>query len=470
MLPRRTPLTLDRRGFLRAAGATAVSGAAWLAGAGPDGPLGTVVEAARPGAVTRYPLRIPPEVSPSGLTLRAAPSVVSLGATTSNAWTYNGLLPGPTIRTRSGDSALIALVNGLTQETITHWHGMLVDDVNDGHPRFAIAPGGTYHYQFPISQRACLNWYHPHPHMLTGEQVNLGLAGAFVVNDAEELALGLPSGAYEVPLIVRDATTDKNGNLVYKPSRGGFDGKFPLVNGIKDPYLDIDTALYRLRILNGSNARIYRLALSNGAAFWLIGNDGGLLASPVPLAWIDIAPAERIDVLVDFSQASIGASVMLRDLRAGWDLLEFRVVNPVSVGGAIPAALSTITPLPIADVRTTREFSFDGMSRINGQTYELTRTDFTVPFGQTELWRFTTNGNAPHPVHVHGASFQVWSRTGGRGAVLPWERGWKDTVLLEDGETVEILVRFEAYRGVYLLHCHKLEHEDMGMMANFVVA
>lgn len=469
MTSRDSRVKLDRRSFLRVAGATAAGSAAWLAGAGPDGPLGAVVEAARPTTVTRYPLRIPPQVSPSGLTLRAAPSVVSLGGTSSNAWTYNGLLPGPTIRAQSGDSAMIALVNGLTQETITHWHGMLVDEINDGHPRFAIAPGDTYNYQFLIAQRACLNWYHPHPHMLTGEQVNLGLAGAFIVNDAEELALGLPSGAYEVPLIVRDATTDKAGNLVYKASRGGFDGKFPLVNGIRDPYLNVDTALYRFRILNGSNARIYRLALSDGAAFSVIGNDGGLLPSPVPLAWIDLAPAERLDVIVDFSQATVGASVMLRDLRAGWDLLEFRVAKAVSIGGAIPSTLSTITPLSSADVRATREFSFDGMSRINGQTYELTRIDFTVPFGQTELWRFTTNGNAPHPVHVHGASFQVLSRTGGRGAVFPWERGWKDTVLLEDGETVEILIRFVSYPGLYLLHCHKLEHEDMGMMANFMV-
>lgn len=464
-----TRTILDRRSFLRVAGAAAAGGAAWLAGTGPDGPLDAVVEAARPGAVTRYPLRVPPEVSPSGLTLTAEPAVVSLGGTSSNAWTYNGMLPGPTIRAQSGDSAMIALVNGLTEETITHWHGMLVDDVNDGHPRFAIPPGGTYQYQFLINQRAALKWYHPHPHMLTGEQVNLGLAGALIVNDAEELALGLPSGPYEVPLIVRDATTDRNGNLLYKPSSGGFDGKFSLVNGIKNPYLDVGTALYRFRILNGSNARIYRLALSNDSAFWVIGNDGGLLPSPVQLTTSDIAPAERLDVLVDFPQASLGTSVMLRDVRAGWDLLEFRVVNSVSTGGTVPATLPAITPLSIADVSATREFSFDGMSRINGRTYELTRIDFTVPFGQTELWRFTTNGNAPHPVHVHGAVFQVWSRTGGRGAVMPWERGWKDTVLLEDGETVEILIRFDAYAGIYLLHCHKLEHEDMGMMANFMV-
>jgi FtsP/CotA-like multicopper oxidase with cupredoxin domain len=109
------------------------------------------------------------------------------------------------------------------------------------------------------------------------------------------------------------------------------------------------------------------------------------------------------------------------------------------------------------------------MSKINGQVYDVNRIDFTVPFGQVERWRFRTSGNAPHPVHIHGAHFQVVSRSGGRGQLFPWEAGWKDTVLLEDLETVEVLIKFTAYKGVYLIHCHKLEHEDMGMMSNFEV-
>ncbi len=157
---------------------------------------------------------------------------------------------------------------------------------------------------------------------------------------------------------------------------------------------------------------------------------------------------------------------MLRDLRSGWDLLEFRVVAPGT--GSVPT-LSLPAISKLSSPVTTRTFSFDGMSKINGKLFDLNRIDFQVPFGQTERWRFMTNGNAPHPVHVHGASFQVQSRMGGRGTVFPWERGWKDTVLLEDNETVEVLVRFDAFRGNYLIHCHKLEHEDMGMMANFKV-
>ncbi len=141
--------------------------------------------------------------------------------------------------------------------------------------------------------------------------------------------------------------------------------------------------------------------------------------------------------------------------------------------------LPTITPLVWNDGDPVRTFSFDGMSRINGQVYDMMNYDLKVPWGTTEKWIFTTNGNAPHPVHVHAAPYQMVSRTGGRNTVYDWERGWKDTVLLEDGETVEVLVRFDhpslkaaaaaGDRNIYLIHCHKLEHEDMGMMMNFEI-
>jgi FtsP/CotA-like multicopper oxidase with cupredoxin domain len=419
------------------------------------------------GTVSRYPLYIPPTVSPTGLSLTAAPGVADLGGgKLSSVLAYNGFFPGPTILASKNDTAQIMLTNGLADETTVHWHGMIVPTPADGHPRDAVSPGAYYSYQFQIVQRACLNWYHPHPHMITGEQVCLGLAGAFIVRDTEEAALGLPSGAYELPLIVRDANLDRAGNLIYNPKSSGFLGQIALVNGTRSPKLDIDTALYRFRVLNGANARLFRLALSSGQ-FTLIGNDGGLLETAVPVGQIEFGPGERLDLLVDFRGLSVGTKVMLRDANAGWDLLEFNVAQQVSDTHVVPTTLSTITKL--SDPVTTREFSFDGMSRINGLEYDLNRIDFQVPFGQTELWRFTTRGNAPHPVHVHGASFQVQSRSGGRGVLFPWEDGWKDTVLLEDGETVEVLIRFDGYKGEYLLHCHKLEHEDMGMMSNFVV-
>jgi FtsP/CotA-like multicopper oxidase with cupredoxin domain len=439
------------------------------------------IMAARGGGgtvVTRYPLKFPSVAGPSGLTLNSAVGSSDLGGgLISKVWAYtdNGQIPGPanekfpapTIIANRGDQVSITLKNSLPEETITHWHGMIVNQENDGQPMQVIAPGAVYNYSYTIKQRAALNFYHPHPHMLTGKQVYMGQAGAFIIRDDEENRLGLPSGEYEVPLVLRDATLDKNNNLSYKPASGGMFGKIPLVNGTRSPYLNVERAVYRFRIVNGANSRIFGLALSDNRLMRLIGNDGGLLGSPYDLTRIDMANGERTDVLIDFSSYQAGDKIMLRDLRAGWDLLEFRIV--IATGGTtlMPVTSSTITPL--SNPVITRVFSFDAMSKINGKEYDMNRIDWTVPQGQTERWRFTTNGNAPHPVHVHGASFQVVSRTGGRNQVFPWESGWKDTVLLEDGETVDVLIQFNEYKGIYLLHCHKLEHEDMGMMANFEV-
>ncbi len=449
---------ITRRDFLRVAGAVAV---VTMGG----GLLLKIPEAqaAKPGPSSRNPLYIPPTTSPTGLTLTEAPATVNIGGKMSNVWAYNGSMPGPTIIASSGGTATINLVNGLSEDTITHWHGMIVDHNNDGHPSQAIPPGGTKNYNFVINQRAALNWYHPHTHMLTNEQVAMGLAGAFIVRDSVENGLGLPSGNYEVPLVVRDASFDTAYNMIYRSAGGDT----PMVNGTLNPYLNVDTARYRFRVLSGGQNRIFGLALSNGSSFTLIGNDGGLLETSVPVARMDLAPAERADIIVDFRGLPVGSTLMLKDLRTGWDLLEFRVTRSVTDTGTTPTALSTITKL--SNPVRTRNFSFDGMSRINGKVYDLNRIDFQVPFGDTELWHFTTKAAAPHPVHVHGASFQIQSRTGGRGQLFPWESGWKDTVLLEDNESVDILIKFNAFRGVYLIHCHRLEHEDNGMMSNFEV-
>jgi blue copper oxidase len=405
--------------------------------------------------------------------LTCAPAYLNLGdGRLRRVLAYNGEFPGPTWIARKDDWITVRLVNELSEETITHWHGLVVDFQNDGGPLLSIMPGQSYDYSFQVKQRAGLNFYHPHPHMLTGKQVCLGLAGAFVVRDAEEDALELPIAQYEVPLIIRDASFDNQGNLAYNPTSSGFKGKFPLVNGTLSPMLPVDRGVYRFRVLNGANARVFRLALGNGGAFTVIGNDGGLLPTAATVSTITLGMGERLDLLVDFSTLGPGQTVMLKCLAAKWDLLKFVGTGAPGVPYQVPATLSNITPL-VGPTQPNRIFSFDGMSRINGLQYDMHRVDFRVPFGVTERWRFKTGGNAPHPVHVHGASFQVVSRTGGRGQLFPWERGWKDTVLLNDRETVDVLIRFDAYRGEYdgqyVMHCHQLEHEDMGMMMNFKV-
>jgi blue copper oxidase len=440
-------------------------------------------------AAVRNPLFVPPTVAITSGTVHALiakPSILDLGGGHSSSGlgyrspqsvpqTPDGTMPGPTFVAAVGDDVRITLRNRLTEDTTVHWHGMLVAPAQDGQPHDHVAAGTNKAYRFRVlaRQRPAFNWYHPHPHGRVSPQVAMGLAGGFVVADPTESSLGLPvADAYDVALVVRDAQFDSRGRLQYKPSSNGYLGSTPLVNGTKEPVLDVDRALYRLRILNGAPARVFRLAWGDGRPLLLTGNDGGLLARPASVPEVMLGPAERVEVVLDLRGAAAGSTVMLRDLAMGWDLLQLRVAGPVVANGQgwdPNAALSTITPLTRATV--DREFSFDGMSRINGRIYDLHRIDFQVPFRTVERWRFTTGGNAPHPVHVHGGHFQVVRRVGkgARNTIQPWETGWKDTVLLQKGETVEVNVRFDAYRGRYLMHCHQLEHEDSGMMANFEV-
>jgi FtsP/CotA-like multicopper oxidase with cupredoxin domain len=477
-------LPLSRRAFVRtvsaAGGAFATTGLLGSCDTEPVGPHDHHAPPADPAGArgtpaTRNRLYLPSVVSPAGLLLTAAPGtvVIATGKNTT-AWCYNGRLPGPTIQAMRGEEASITFTNQLDQASITHWHGLVVDHLNDGHPHQVVGKGASYSYAFTVDQRAALHWYHPHPHMTTGEQVYRGLAGAFVVRDAVDTGtatnpLGLPSGAYEVPLVIRDVSLDSGGALQFSGKASGFWGKTPLVNGTMNPYLPVDRAVYRLRVLNGCNARVLRLALSAGS-FTLVGNDGGLLDAPYGISEITLSGGERADLLVDARGLAAGAAVMLRDLDTGWDVLQLLGTGLAAGAGAgtIPTgALSTITPLG-APLRT-RRFTFDGMTRINGKPYDMDAIEFTVPFGEVERWVFVTNGNGPHPVHVHGTHFQVVSRTGGRAQTYAWEKGWKDTVLVNDGETVEVLVRFDGFRGIYVMHCHQLAHEDAGMMANFEV-
>lgn len=458
---------MDRREFLRytaiSAGAVAVGGLT----------LGSACERlpTLPEPAVRAPLRFGPTMTGRGELVASRGAAIELGdGRVAGAWGYNDEVPGPTIRVRRGDTVDIGFCNELAQETTVHWHGMIVPSEMDGHPTNPVAPGSAVVYRYAVRQRAGMSWYHPHPHRHAGEQIFRGLAGALIVEDGEEDALGLPSGAYELPLILRDARVDRSGALRYASDPTSPRGDFPVVNGVPYPRHDVERTVYRLRILNGSNARVFRLALDNGAAMTLIGNDGGLLEAPEEASRVELGPAERADLLVDFRTCAPGERVALQCLRSGWDLLEFVVADtPVVDRSPLPPRLSVIEPLSLAQVRGERTFVFEGHSKINGKRYDPDRIDFRVPFGQVERWTFRAAGSAPHPVHVHGTHFQVVSRSGGRGRVFPWERGWKDTVLLLDGETVDVLVRFADYRGLYLIHCHRLEHEDGGMMLNFEV-
>ncbi|HEX7118299.1 MAG TPA: multicopper oxidase domain-containing protein [Longimicrobiales bacterium] len=268
-----------------------------------------------PEPTARPLLRMPRTLDATGALLTAGAAELDLGDHASRAWGYDGSIPGPTLRARVGAEARIRLLNHLAEDTTLHWHGMVVPASMDGHPADPVASGAAFDYAYPIVQRAAMNWYHPHPHGRTGRQVWRGMAGAFILDDPVAEA-GLPSGDREVPLLLRDGRLDGSGQLEYRHRSSGLIGDFPIVNGVPYPRAVLPPALHRLRVLNAANARVFRLALSDGSSFTLIGNDGGLLERPVDIDEIELAPAERVDLLVDLSRYATGDTVALRCRRA----------------------------------------------------------------------------------------------------------------------------------------------------------
>jgi FtsP/CotA-like multicopper oxidase with cupredoxin domain len=404
----------------------------------------------------------------------------------------NGIL-GPTIKLNKGDNANILLQNNLSEPNNIHWHGLMIPSNMDGYPTDVAAAGSTFNYRFTVNQRAGLYWYHPHTDMLTGSQAYRGLAGLFMVNDAEEAALNLPSGNYEIPLVLQDKRLGGS-TLNYNPTTmevmSGFMGESIVVNGVASPYSDVATRYYRLRILNGSNARIYNLAFSNNLPFTIIGSDGGLLKNPQTVSSLLLSPGERIDVLVNFTGISIGTDVYLLSKtfsNAGnaqgkqeFKIMKFRVSQSASDSFAIPSTLSVVSAL--SGAAQTRNFvltemqmsmggSMSAMHRINDKVFDAARIDETIPVNSTENWVFENKGSEPHPIHLHAVQFQVLGRTGGENrGISASEKGWKDTVLLLPGEKVTLAVPFGSLTGKFVFHCHNLEHEDDGMMLQYMIS
>ncbi|MEY2903831.1 MAG: hypothetical protein RLY89_2937 [Bacteroidota bacterium] len=405
-------------------------------------------------------------------------------------------LLGPSFKINKGETVNILLQNNLSEHTNIHWHGLKIPALMDGHPDQLVNAGGTFRYQFTVNQRAGLSWYHPHPHEHTGKQVFQGLAGLFIINDAEEASLNLPSDQYELPLIIQDKRITENG-ITYNPTMeeimAGYMGDSILVNGIYSPFTNVSTRFYRLRILNGSNARIYNLALSNNADMVIIGNDGGLLNKPSAVKEILIAPGERLDVLVNFAGIAIGTEIFLlsKEFSNGgnaqgkqeFKIMKFKVSTTIMDTFSIPSNLSSIASVPTSSAVKTRTFEIsnamehhgypmnNGMQmrhRINGILFDSNRIDVGVSANTNEIWVFDNSaGDEPHPMHLHGVFFQVIQRNGGRASLIASETGWKDTVLVMAGETVSVIVPFENNKGKYVFHCHNLEHEDDGMMLQY---
>lgn len=434
-------------------------------------------------------LRLPPDWSGGQLEVARARLSIWSG-TLSDVMAINGAAPGPTIRVRRGAEFSARVLNNLDQPLVLHWHGLLAPERMDGHPRDQVSAGQSYEVRFPVAQRAASCWYHSHTDGLTAEQAHAGVAGLFLIEDPAETGVGLPAGSYDVPLVLTDKRVDAQKQLVYAPTMmdqmSGYIGTTMLVNGTPDAWLSVDRGLYRFRLLNGCNARICKVAFADGHPFKVIGTDGGLLAAPADAQSVMLAPGQRIEILADFAGYAVGSSVMLRSAAfavgggmsmggpaqgSAIDLLRFYVDGAAAEAGKVPAALGPFAKLAESEAKRTRVFTLamSGMVHtINGRLYDAQRVDFSVPFGDLEIWEYRNTGTEPHPMHAHGGRCQVLSRSL-TASLAPEDSGWKDTVIVNAGETARVLIRFDAHSGVFVHHCHNLEHEDSGMMQNFEV-
>lgn len=412
---------------------------------------------------------------------------------------FNSGYLGPTIRASKGDKIRMDVTNGLSDPTTVHWHGMHLPAVMDGGPHQSIAPGGNWQPFWTIENEASTMWYHPHLMEKTGEQTYRGMAGMFIIDDQNSEDLNLPKsyGVDDVPVVVQDRKFDQRNQLMYDAhsqdalGHTGMLGDKILVNGTYAPYASVPAKQVRLRVLNGSNARRYNFGFSDNRTFYQIASGGGLLASPVARSRMILAPGERAEIVVDLSGDTkpvtlisdavhedvtvlrfvrnlLGAN---RDENQIFKILELRPQPSNTVDAPLPQKLNTIPKLTPDMAMKTRKFTLDeGSQTINGKRMDAARADEVVNSNDVEIWEITNLSGTYHPFHIHAVQFQILTRNGKKPDAD--EQGWKDTVLVSNGETVRLIMRFPEFgdpNNPYMYHCHILEHEDMGMMGQFVV-
>ena len=513
-------MTISRRQFMTTVlGGTA--GAVLLSAAGCGGPSAgqtAVLLRSKTKLPPRFavPLPIPPVKQPTAVVggvqhydiAQHTTSIEILPGMQTEIMGYDGIFPGPTIESRSGQPIAVNHTNNFTMPTVVHLHGGHTAAASDGYPIDFVLPQsggdmfmhhgmvgdvsqGSRQYDYSLDQRASTLWYHDHRMDFTAQSVYRGLAGFHIVRDDVEDALPLPDGDREILLMITDRAFGADGAFRY-PAKdpammhtpgttaaymSGVLGDVVLVNGAPWPQLEVEAARYRLRFLNASNARRYGLALSpkpsKGKSFVQIGSDGGLLSAPVKHDEIQIAAAERFDVIVDFSAYKVGTDVTLTNtLGTGSTdaVMRFKVTKSATDDSSVPDKLSDVEPLEPGPNAVHREWKFTrGVVNdhagwtINDKAFDPGRMDARPKLGEVEVWRFYSDLH--HPIHVHLSPFQVLSR--GNGNPGEYDVGWKDTIDLRPAEFAEVAIKFTTYTGKYLLHCHNLEHEDMAMMAAF---
>jgi FtsP/CotA-like multicopper oxidase with cupredoxin domain len=418
----------------------------------------------RPGARDKYVLTIKPGTADI------------LPGYTTPILGYNGQYPGPTIHAQRGRPIELRMINNGGRDLNTHLHGGVTPTPDDGQPHDPIPNGAERTYHYPSVQEEATLWYHDHAHGQTAATVFAGLAGFYIHSDPEHESLDLPQGDYDIPLLIQDRAFNADGSFRYKLDVDrGYRGDTILVNGQIAPRLRVQRRLYRLRFLNGSNARPYNLQLGNGRPMVQIASDGGLLAAPVVRTSIPLEPAERVEVLVDFRAVGVGASLVLKNTigeATTQAVLRFDVVG----GGGreearIPKKFFPLPDLPPVNAQRTWPLTFQGLAgsswQIAGADFSLDRIDCRPRLGSSELWTFVNHSQRTHPMHLHGYHFRIVSVNG--APPHPGDRGWKDTVPVYPQQTVVIRPNFDFFAGRYVFHCHASEHSDMSMMGTMEV-
>ena len=450
---------------------------------------------ARPPALRTAKIRIP--VKQAGVRIMPTGPLTTM-------WTYGGSYPGPTIVRPAGKDTKVTFVNRLpSRASLTvHLHGDHHRYQDDGQPtRFLIPKGKARTYDFPLAdggqpEPAAFLWYHDHRMGATTRNNWLGLQGMFLVTDGWTKKLGLPSGRFDVPLMVSERSLDQNNQLVpvmahmapmtgpMAPPNDATVGDRILVNGRYAPYLNVATHRYRLRLLNSSPFTAYDFALSDGRPFVQIGTGNGLLPKAVVRQDILLGPAQRADVVVDF-RGELGSNVVLESVprvnapagAAGSpsaQIMQFRVGTAMSDSSELPVTLRPAPPMKrpkrVSAVWSVglRKAAGGGTAwTLDGRAFDPKRVVLKVDKGSTQLWELRNDTSMTHFVHLHEELWRTVLRDGRQPP--PWERGLEDTWRLDPGERVRVMARFTDFTGVFMIHCHMLDHEDDGLMAQFAV-
>ena len=421
----------------------------------------------------------------------------------------NGGNLGPTLIFEQGEFVNINVTNNIGEETTIHWHGMHISPENDGGPHSVIMPGETWNPNFTVMDKACTMWYHPHLHEKTNEHVTKGITGFIIIRDDDEAALDLPRtyGVDDFPLNLQTKQFDASNQIVI----GEHGDNVPMVNSTIDAFVEFPAQVVRLRVLNGSSMRVFNLGFSNNSTFYQIGSDGGLLSEPISMDRLLLAPAERAELLVDLGDMTgesielksygstlpqsaygiAGLSTMQGVAPSGYNSNELNgndfILLGINVGAqtdnpilTIPSLLVDVTPIDESEATLTRNLqitapnmmqnSITGPFVFDGQSFDMNVINQTVQLGDTEIWEIFNMSMVAHPFHIHDVQFYILDRNG----VIPPEneRGRKDVVLVKNMETVRFIAKFEDHADdevPYMYHCHMLQHEDEGLMGQFIV-